>query len=938
MHPSRPLFAVLVLLVIAAPGLAQPAAPPPPQRYNVALRYRITSPRDQHVAIYDSMIAHLKAQGFEFIPPYETFPKTDREDRSKNVITGTIASDRFLKLFTHGHIEALRLTRPEFKEPPPDQRVRVRLELASGFPATRQRVLADQVRVLLAEVGFLESVGYDQRGYTGRPHTRLVGTIPAGQLPTLLTDLRFQPSGWLAPRISPEDLPSPLRETSPILVTEVIPEPSPAQAPPVYPPRPDAVLNKVGDDLFPLVMNKAEQDRVERLEVILSYAPGDRDRVWSEQLAAAAPSIFIEGRLGAYVTCLARVGQARALAALDIVSTVRLARPPRVAVDPDLSLPADNDRALEQSGLKALHQRGLRGKGVRVAVIDSDFEGHEALVKSGRLPAGTRLLDLTAQRTFTLFPEPPPADPKRLGHGTRCALALALAAPDSDLTLIRIDPAAPHMLRELAGYLRGETVTSTYLELRLEELVTDLRELKRRRLELLEERQLILERFDDEQDFDRQYGILGNVGAWLFSDRRWHQLRLEEWERDDRQYRQRELRYLKLMKELTDLRNIEFVSCSLAWNDGYPLGGSSPLSRWLDDSQRPCAMWFQSAGNTGGQTWNGSFRDEDGNGVLEFAPATPPNPPRIGGGKGGVGGRWTRELNFLAWRPFGAEVTPDLPAGAKVRVSMQWREPHEPDFFFRLGDPDRYRVPLAQVRLMVLRQRDPDGKVLPADDMEVVAYSHALPHRLDNQPNSSTYELAVEFVAAKGGRYALRLERLLPTRWTLFVDPDTGREAVGLQEGLVPTGLKPPGITTLPAFEKSWELRPRLFVEAVEDSLAGKGQVIFPDFPTAVGGVGMPGDARSLVTVGAANLKGKAQPYSASGPPPNLDLAKNPDAFAFDRLDLGKGQGGIALGTSLATPFAAGLAATLRSAGMTRQQLQHYLQQRPGTVFVAPRR
>jgi hypothetical protein len=906
--------------------VALPAAPPPPERYHVTLRYRITSPRDQHVAIYDAMIEHLKRQGFEFVPPYETFPKTDREDRSKNTITGTVAADRSLKLLNYPHIEALLLTRPEFKPPAPDQRVRVRLELASGFPASRQSVLAEQALVLLRELGFRESVGFDHRGYTGRPHTRLAGTIPAGQLPTLLKDLRSQPAGWLGPRIVPEDLPAPLRETVPIVVTEVIPEPAPAADPPAYPPRPDAILYRIGEDLWPLVANKAEHDRVERLEVILAYTPSNRDRGWSAPLETAAPSIFIEGRLGPYVTCLARVGQVPALVALPIVSGVRLARPPRVAVDPTLALPADNELALDQSGLRALHQRGRRGKGVRVAVIDGDFQGHEGLVKSGRLPRGTRLVDLTTQRNAALFPEPP-ADPKRLGHGTRCALALALAAPEADLTLIRIDPAAPHMLRELAGYLRGEPVTSVYLEQRRHELAEEIRVLRERRLTLLAERRIIQERFDDEQDFDRQFGLLGAVGDWLFSDRRWHQRRLEEWERDDRQYRQRELRYLKFMKDLNGLREVEIVSSSLAWNDGYPLGGGSPLSRWLDDAAGKCPLWFQSAGNSGGQTWNGPFHDEDGNGVMEF-------------GSGGKlpPGRWTREVNFLGWRPFGGAATPDLPVGAKVRVSLPWREPHHPDFFFRPDRPDAYRTPLAEVRLVILRQRDPDGKVLPADDLEIVAYSHTLPQRLDNLPNASTYEAAVEFVAAKGGRYALRLERQIPARWALLPDPNTGREAVGLVSGLTPVGIKPPDAPILPDLVKRWELRPRLFVEAVEDSLAGKGQMIFLDYATDVGGVGMPGDARSLVTVGAADLKGKAAPYSAKGPPPNQDLARNPDVFAFDRLDLGKDQQGLAFGTSLATPFAAGLAATLRSAGLTREQLSHSLHQRPGAVLTAPRR
>lgn len=923
----RPLLAVVPLALAVGAALAQPAAPPPPARYDVTLRYRITSPRDQHVAVYDAMIDRLRQQGFEFVPPLDKLPKTDREDPTKELLTGTVPSDRFLKLLELPHVESLLLTPPGFKMPAaPDAPILVRLELASGFTPGRQAILADQTQVLLREIGFVEGVGYDHRGYTGRPHTRLVGTIPADQLPLLLQDLRNQPSGWLGPRILPADLPPPLRETTPVVVTEILPGAVPPTELTFPPPRGAADLNKIADDLWALVAGKATQDEVVRLEVILAYTPDDRDRSWQDALTAAAPSLFVEGRLGAYVTGLARAGQARGLAALPLVSVVRLARPPRVAVDPGVRVAADNARALGESGLTALHRRGFRGRGVRVVVIDGDFHGHEELISTGRLPAGTRHVDLTAQRSAELFPDPLPPDPKRLGHGTRCALALALAAPEAELTLLRIDPAAPHMLREAAAYLNGEPVTSAYLELRRDELVVAANELKARRAALLAERRRVLEAFEDEADFDRQFGILGPVGAWLYSARRWHALRLAEFERDEQRFRQRELRYLRLMEDLLALRGTHVVSCSLAWADGYPLGGSSPLSRWFDDFSRYRALWFQSAGNTGGQTWAGPFRDDDGNGAMEFAGpgAMPP-------------GRWTRELNFLGWRPFGGDTVPDLPAGVKARVAVQWREPHDPDYFIRPGEEDRYRIPLAELRLIVLRQRDPAGKALPADALDVVAVSYGTPRRLDNQPNRSTYEMAVEFPIAKDGRYAVRLERQVPARWTLLVDPRSGREWVGQVSGLTPTGLRPLGVATLPALEKRWELSPRLFVTVADDAAGGKGQVVFLDFPTTLGNVGMPGDARSLVTVGAADLAGRPEPYSAKGPPPNLENLLSPDVFAYDRLDLGKDQAGVAFGTSLATPFAAGLAASRLSAGTTRDQFLSSLPRRPGGLLTIPR-
>src|SRR5205823_1438207 len=102
----------------------------------------------------------------------------------------------------------------------------------------------------------------------------------------------------------------------------------------------------------------------------------------------------------------------------------------------------------------------------------------------------------------------------------------------------------------------------------------------------------------------------------------------------------------------------------------------------------------------------------------------------------------TTELNFLKWLPFaeGGEK-----GEARLRLSVQWREPHDPDYFFRPDELDRYRSPLASLLLVVLRQRDPSGKVLPTDDFEPVAVSFSKAQRLDNRPSFSTYEQAVEF-------------------------------------------------------------------------------------------------------------------------------------------------------------------------------------------------
>src|SRR5206468_1632899 len=149
----------------------------------------------------------LKKLDFEFVPPLAAHRKTDREDQSKDRLTGLVPSSKALLILRNRHVAGLILI-PEKLEVPddPDAPLRVRFELTSGMTPERQRELADQVRAQLRYIvpGFREAVAYDHRGYTGRPFSRLVGSVPRGQLELLLKDLRRLPTGWFATETEPE--------------------------------------------------------------------------------------------------------------------------------------------------------------------------------------------------------------------------------------------------------------------------------------------------------------------------------------------------------------------------------------------------------------------------------------------------------------------------------------------------------------------------------------------------------------------------------------------------------------------------------------------------------------------------------------------------------------------------------------------------------------
>ncbi len=925
-HHARILTIVLFVLfgIFATIVRAQPPAPPPAEKYKVSLRYDIPAPRDEHVARYDDLIRHLQKIGFEFDPPLEKHAETDREDRTKNYLTGYIASAKVRNLLDPVVVQSILIVPfapDEFKLPDDGNApVTVRLELAGNLTPDRQRELSNQTRVLLRELGFKEPVGYDHRGYSRKPYTRIVGTIPKGKLDILNRDLRNHPAGWLGPIIPRNEIPVPLRDINPVQVIEVLPDGEAVKEIAELEPRVPEHLEKVSADLWELV--KGEKTSAEKVRVQIGFVGdiGERERTWKVLLDEVTPGFFVEGQLGNYVTGLIRLDQVKTLASSSIVSFIRLPRAPSVDVDGAVKVKGDNAKALEQAGLKKLHADGQKGRGVRIGIIDRDFRGWDKLVKEKKLPAQTRLVDLTTEADLEIYPRPYTGDKDAFGHGTLCAQAAALAAPEAELVLIRVDVVDLYQLHDVWRYVQGDKFSST-IELRNGELLARAAQLSARRAMLLEERRVILDDFSDEADKKAYLGFLGPVYAWLYSDREWHAQRMEFHQKLEAEHSRREERYRAYLKEIESLNGIPIVVNELSWNSGYPLGSASPLSRLLDASGAG-PLWFQAAGNTRGQAWFGLFRGVTGDPGMTFGDDTAKLSKD----------RWTREVNFLAWAPHLGESKAELPAKTKLRLTLQWREPHDPDYYLPPGDEDLYRKPLANLRLQLLRQRDPETKKLPGDSFDLVARTMNWPQRLEHRPGGSVYEHVLETTLADAGRYAIRVEKQVSTYWEFAPHPERKTLMFRIRDGLSPTGIRPLGAPTLPALEKDWELRLRVFVEVLDDANRVQGRAVLADFNTDTGSIGIPMDARNVISIGAAGLDQKPRPYSAYGSPMGMELSRRPWLYAYDELELA---GGGAYGTSIANAFAAGTAAAMMSGKLTREEVVRLLRGQEGQVLRA---
>ena len=423
------------------------------------------------------------------------------------------------------------------------------------------------------------------------------------------------------------------------------------------------------------------------------------------------------------------------------VLTVRL---PRLATETITTL-GDGVKSIavadlvKLSGVETFHRLGYTGAGVKVLLIGSDFTGAEKLIGNG-LPKSTRILDMT----IALNPDvvPSPADPNRVGNGLAAARALALAAPDAELVLVRIDPGAIYQLFTILRVVDGDLAYSEAFRSRLANIATRTNEITRRKeAAIAEYREAFADLADDEPAKLRRARARAALEA----------IEAEQAVLVKRIDRLNDYRR-ELLAALTGAR---VIVNTLEWESGYPLDSLSLLSSVLERRAaqpppmiarragdpaaraKPPIVWVQAGSNSGTAVWGGRFVDANRNGTMEFAMPNQPLPP----------GSWSPEMNFLGFHAPSGETVPDLPAGAKLRFTMQWREPLDPN----VPAVDR---PIHPVVLRLFRQLDPNGERRPSDEMAEEARSVGGPYPIYTTSTVVVYEQILEFTVPTAGRYA----------------------------------------------------------------------------------------------------------------------------------------------------------------------------------------
>ncbi len=837
--------ALIALLWFAALAGAEVKEPPRAEKLDIQIRYRIRADRDERIRQYRALVKHLDSLGFVDTKKGEPDHDLDILDPNAEYFTGTIPSKNVMEVLKDRHVQQILFAPSAFAYPEPSNPVAVKLGLRSGYRPAVQQQLHQQVVAHLGLLGFQEALGYDTQGYT-----LVRGSLPRKNVDLLVKDIRSEPSGWFVPAVSRSRLPEPLRDGNPIRWAEVVPikEFLPPFTPaPILP----AQLRYTADLRAALLDPKTKGTPL-LIEVVYARPIKDVPRL-REHLLGNYGGAALDGVIGNVASVrISRLDYVDRFAQEEGVLGVRLPRRGSETIAIGAPKGATPTEVLAATNVNELHKLRYKGAGVKVVVIGSNFTGAEQLVGNG-LPKKTTIVDLTTELSPSLIPAP--TEPARSGTGTAAARALAVAAPECELVLVRIDPGSYFHLLTILRLARGEISTTDALEVRLTELSARSAEIDR----------------------DRDAAISAYRTAFADLSDNPVSVNLRKKARADLEAvyaREKQLTVLvRRFNEykatiLTTFRGAKVFVNTLVWESGYPLDGlnsfaatldrlSAPLPPRIVNVQtipKPPVSWVQSGSAAGAAAWGGLFRDTNGDSLMEWLSPGVPLPAD----------NWSSQLNFLGTRAPSGEVKTELAQGTRLRLVVQWREPADPT------TPES-ETPANALTLRLMRQIDPDGAQRSSDEMQEVARSASVPNIIYRTPTFLVFEQMLEFTVPVAGRYAVALES------------------------------NPGSEPRLPILRRHVEIHPRLVVETPGTALSA-ARVVFRSYTNMAAGVGTPGDAEGAVTLGM--IGARQQVGAGTG----VELRQKPDLFGPPAMTLG---GQATRGQGVATAFTGGTAALL---------------------------
>ena len=703
---------LLILLVLPISLLGQDAAVPP-DKVNIRVKFRIQVYGVERIRQVDELLKFLKATGFT--PTAENlFEKL--QDETVTSFDGTLDQGKEIKCLNPRWIYSVTSWPVGIEDPyKSEEPVRIEIEFPQYMQPKKQHEFWDDVKISLSKIGFVDAVSYNPESFT-----RITGNLLGKTLPVI--DTKIFPEALRTAGVSVTHFAFPR-------VIKVHPD-WPLVKPRVLEDLKESSLRKMS----PAARKKLEvpEQKLEKWLLVLNHQPPGQNEI--NELFSNLNDAVVEGANGALFEILATPTSMKNLAALPSVMFVTTAE---TQIKTGYSIKQNNLLNIFSNEGTSQPARNLRGVGapISVAIVGTEFLGWEK--SFGEIQSQAELVDLTRTRDYAMEEMPYPKNSGDVGFHTKKALEIAKIYPGTKIVLVRIDPAIPTMLDEVAGFANRGLKASYALLSRYSETDVTKRFLQGENQFLQTERTFLVDQFGEEPEIIKRREI--------------YKANKAKWDKDNRDLHEKIDRILKLREQLMDFKSHKLFIVLENVSTQLPAYQNLALSLFSDDSKFKTAAWLMPDSLFERVSWRGAFVDSNHNGLMEFRNSKSTD-------------KWLDEKMLVHFEKDG-KILDKIPKGKKIRIRVRWREGVEWSTAIVEGET----APKAKAKLnllFLLNEKTLPGRKI-GDQFSVVKETGSDPFCIFRSKTFAVFEHLIELDCPIDGNYCLAIEGKVPNRTDL---------------------------------------------------------------------------------------------------------------------------------------------------------------------------
>lgn len=707
---NKKLISFLLILLVLPISLMGQDAPVLANKINIRVKFRIQVYGVERLRQVDELLKFLKASGFTSTDE-NLFEKL--QDETISSFDGTVPIGKESNCINPRWIYSVTSWPVGIEDPyKSEEPVRIEIEFPQYMQAKKQLEFWDDLKSSLFKIGFIDAVSYNPELFT-----RITGNLIGKSLPIIDT------------KIFPEAL-----KTAGVLVTPFA-FPRVVKVHPDWPLVKARVIEDIKENslrkMSPAARKKLEatDQKLEKWLLVLNHQPPGPNEI--NELFSNLNDAVVEGANGALFEILATPASIKNLAALPSVMFVTTAE---TQIKTNYSIKQNNLLNMFSNEGASQPARNLRGVGApaSIAIVGTEFLGWEKAF--GEIQTHAELVDLTRTRDFAMEEMPYSKNQENIGFHTKKALEIANIYPGTKIVLVRIDPAIPTMLDEVAGFANRDLKASYALLSRYSETDVSKRFLQGLNQYLQSERTFLIDQFGEEPEIVKRREVYKENKA--------------KWDKDNFELHEKINRILKLREQLMEFKSHKLFVVLENVSSQLPAYQNLALSLFSDDSKFKTAAWLMPDSLFERVSWRGAFSDSNHNGMMEFRNSKSND-------------KWRDERLAIQFEKDG-KILDKIPQGKKIRFRVRWREGVEWSTTMVEGET----APKAKAKLnilLLLNEKPLPGRNL-ADQFSVVKETGIDPFCIFRSKTFAIFEHLIELDSPIEGVYALSIEGKVPNR------------------------------------------------------------------------------------------------------------------------------------------------------------------------------